>query len=202
MSEQPYSRNVFINCPFDEDYKPLMRAMLFTVIKSSCFPRLALERSDSSESRLDKIRELIDQSRYSIHDLSRIDLPDGDTFPRYNMPFELGLFFGCKYYGEQKHKNKMCLVFDKERYRYQQVLSDLSGSDIEDHDNEPELIVGKIRNWLSNSGINGLQHGKSIWVEYNVFRTQLETSLYNQGLTIDDITINDYIDFIRENYIS
>jgi len=176
--------------------------MLFTVIKCGCFPRLALERSDSSESRLDKIRELIHQSRYSIHDLSRIDLPDGDTFPRYNMPFELGLFFGCKYYGGQKHENKMCLVFDKDRYRYQQVLSDLSGSDIEDYDNEPELIVGKIRNWLSNSGINGLQYGKSIWVEYNVFRTQLEISLDNQGLTIDDITVNDYIDFIRENYIS
>ena len=54
----PFETNVFINCPFDDDFAPLLQAILFCVITMGFEPRLATERSDSGETRLDKIREL------------------------------------------------------------------------------------------------------------------------------------------------
>lgn len=39
-----FESNVFINCPFDDEYKPLLRALLFSVIDLGFEPRIALER--------------------------------------------------------------------------------------------------------------------------------------------------------------
>jgi hypothetical protein len=49
---------------------------------------------------------MIRECRYGIHDLSRIELNEAQ-YPRFNMPFELGIFFGARYIGtgEQKKKN-------------------------------------------------------------------------------------------------
>ena len=69
---EEFNKNIFVNCPFDEDYKPLLKSLLFTIIYCGFNPRIALERFDSGEGRLSKIKELIDSSIYSIHDLSRI----------------------------------------------------------------------------------------------------------------------------------
>lgn len=72
-----FDKNVFINCPFDEGYTPLLKALLFTIKKGGLSPRLALERWDSGEVRLNKIRELIELSQYSIHDLNRqMNIPE------------------------------------------------------------------------------------------------------------------------------
>ena len=43
-----YHQSVFINCPFDDDYKPLFQAMVFTVIRCGYLPRCAKEQDDSS----------------------------------------------------------------------------------------------------------------------------------------------------------
>ena len=66
-----FEKNVFINCPFDENYKPLLKVLIFSTIKIGLNPRLALERNNSAEIRLSKIKEILEQSKYSIHDLSR-----------------------------------------------------------------------------------------------------------------------------------
>jgi hypothetical protein len=50
--EADFKSNVFINCPFDEDYLPLLRPLLFTVVYLGFNPRIASERSDSAENRL------------------------------------------------------------------------------------------------------------------------------------------------------
>ncbi len=63
-----YESNVFINCPFDKEYHALLRPLLFTIIYLGYNPRIASERSDSAENRVDKICELIRDSNYSIHD--------------------------------------------------------------------------------------------------------------------------------------
>jgi len=67
-----FEQNVFINCPFDDSYLPLLRPILFTVIYLGFTPRIALERLDSGEPRINKIISLIEDSKYAIHDLSRI----------------------------------------------------------------------------------------------------------------------------------
>jgi len=76
-----FNRNVFINCPFDPDYKPMLRALLLTVIECGLEPRIATESGDSGEVRVQKIENLIRESRYSIHDISRIE-PLTESQPR------------------------------------------------------------------------------------------------------------------------
>jgi len=57
-------------------------------------PRCALEVQDSSENRLKKILRIIGECQFAIHDISRTDLDKKHQLPRFNMPFELGLFMG------------------------------------------------------------------------------------------------------------
>jgi hypothetical protein len=79
-------KNVFINCPFDNQYFPLLKALFFTIVYIG-LKSLISETSDSGEIRLHKIKDLMLESQYSIHDLSRIEpLKDGDL-PRFNMPY-------------------------------------------------------------------------------------------------------------------
>ena len=89
--------HVFINCPFDERYRPLFEALVFAVLVSGYKARCALEDSDGANIRFDKPRRLIAASPRSIHDLSRTEI-GGNELPRFNMPFELGLAMGAKYF--------------------------------------------------------------------------------------------------------
>ena len=66
-----FNHNVFVNCPFDPDYAPIMQAVLFCLVRFGFNPRIATEQSNAAEPRIDKICELIRASKYSIHDLSR-----------------------------------------------------------------------------------------------------------------------------------
>jgi hypothetical protein len=69
------SRNsdVFINCAFDDDYRPCFEATLFTVTISGYRPRCALEENDAGDIRFDKLRRLLAESDHTIHDLSRTE---------------------------------------------------------------------------------------------------------------------------------
>lgn len=84
-----FENNVFVNCPFDAEYKPLLDPLLFTIRYLGFQPRIALERSESGESRIAKIIELIEESKFAIHDLSRLKAKRKGEISRLNMPFEL-----------------------------------------------------------------------------------------------------------------
>lgn len=84
-----FDQSVFINCPFDEDYAPVLQAILFCVGLLGFSPRVATKRADGGETRLEKIRELIEERRFSIHDLSRCQARRKGEYFRLNMPFEL-----------------------------------------------------------------------------------------------------------------
>ena len=60
----PFERSVFINCPFDDDYAPLLQAISFCVVYLGFFPRLAPENADNAAARLDRSAELVRQSKY------------------------------------------------------------------------------------------------------------------------------------------
>ena len=158
-----FEQCVFINCPFDDDYMPMLRVLIFTVIQCGFRPRIATERSDSGEVRIKKILNIIGESKFSIHDISRIEpLKIGDL-PRFNMPFELGIDIGCRELGNGSFKTKRCLVLEKERFRYQKVLSDISGNDIKAHNGDPIRLVKVVRNWFAENGVFGLGSPKKIW---------------------------------------
>lgn len=90
-----YDVSVFINCPFDDDYRPLFYAVVFAVYDCGLVPRCSLEVSNAGNVRIHKIVSLIKDCRWGIHDLSRTELnPNG--LPRFNMPLELGIFLGAQ----------------------------------------------------------------------------------------------------------
>src|ERR1700744_6576762 len=89
-------RSVFINCPFDQEYQPLMRAACFAIMACGFAPRCALDFSDSGAVRIAEIVRMIADSDLSIHDISRVELDERSKLPRFNMPLELGADLGLR----------------------------------------------------------------------------------------------------------
>ncbi len=198
-----FDKNIFINCPFDREYYLLLRPLLFTVIYLGFTPRIALERSDCGEIRIAKICELIKDSKYSIHDLSRLKPASGDEFSRLNMPFELGLDIGCRIFSDNHLKNKKCLILETDKYRFMKAISDISGSDIKNHDNEPAKLVQQVRNWFAVNVIPDVRvHSPStIWYSFIGFTEGFYGKRKSEGFNNEDLDIMpipEYISFIEE----
>ena len=66
MADPQYNSNVFINCPFDAEYRTKLYAIVFTVYSCSFKPISALSEDNGADNRLQKIQNLIEKSRYSI----------------------------------------------------------------------------------------------------------------------------------------
>jgi len=102
------SKAVFVNCPFDEEFKPIFRAMIFAVISSGYNPRRTLDSTDGAEIRVSKIATMIGECDYGIHDLSRVEMRAAyrDSTCRWNWDCtsEHALFGSCR------HKRKRALI--------------------------------------------------------------------------------------------
>lgn len=182
-----FKDNVFLNCPFDQDYFPLLRPLLFTVIDLGLTPRIALERLDSGKPRFDKIVTLIRQSKYAIHDLSRIQSSKVGEFFRLNMPFELGLDVGCSLFKDGQWASKKCLILEAEKFRYQAAISDLSNSDIAVHGNQPVNVVTEVRNWLNTEAKLRARGPAAVWGRFNDFMADNFDVLTRRGFSNSDI---------------
>ena len=191
--------NVFLNCPFDDEYIEIRNALIFAVFDCGFIPRCALEDNDSGEVRFDKIQKIISECRFGIHDISRTEL-DGDTdLPRFNMPLELGVFIGAKRYGDKTQKVKKSIILDCEPYRYREFISDISGQDIQSHGNDPEQAITRIRNWLNtSSGRRTIPGGRAVVQRWRQFENDLSDMCAKIPIDIDELTYNDYANFISE----
>ena len=196
-----FEKNIFINCPFDDEYEELLRPLLFFIVYHDFTPQIANQTSDSSESRLQKICKLIKKSKYSIHDISRLRCSKNDEFYRLNMPFELGIDYAHRRIGQGRLQEKKLLVLEKERYDYQKALSDLAGSDIKHHGNEPTKIISRLRKWFVETlGSRGLKSPTKIWELFNEFMADFYRKRKEEGFSeedILDISIPEFIDNIR-----
>lgn len=194
-----YAYSVFINCPFDDRYLLMRNAMIFTVFDCGFIPRCALESDDSGEIRLSKITHLIEVSKYGIHDISRTEIDPTSNLPRFNMALELGVFLGARAFGKANQSHKNCLILDSEPYRYQAFMSDISGQDIQAHNDSPEKLITCIRNWLNNSSGRGMIPGGSVVLRrYTEFCKQLPEMCMNIPIETNELTYNDYCMFISE----
>ena len=182
-----FERNVFVNCPFDERFLPLLRPLLFTIIYLDLSPRIALERTDSGESRLDKILQLIRESKYSIHDLSRSEAAAVGELYRLNMPFELGLDYGSRLLGSARFRQKKTLVLESIPHRYKAAISDLSGADVECHYDEPYKVIGVVRNWLKSTCLPTAAGPARIEAAFTKFMTDDYNALTTEGFSAVDI---------------
>jgi hypothetical protein len=118
--------SVFLNIPYDATFERLFLAYIAGVSAFGFTPRATLE-IPFGERRLDRILSLIRQSRYSIHDLSRVQLDrKAPRTPRFNMPFELGLTVALE---RSVHPNHSWIVCETVAHRIKKSLSDLDGTD-------------------------------------------------------------------------
>jgi hypothetical protein len=175
------SSQVFINCPFDDEYRTLFRAIVFTILDCGLVPRCALEFEDA-DIRLNRIIHLIDECKYGVHDISRVQLDPAHGLPRFNMPFELGVFLGARRLGEERHKRKSLLVLERERYRYQIFLSDLAGMDIKAHSDSVDDVIRAVRDWLAGASRRTTLPGAAeIARRFQGFTTDFEAACADRG---------------------
>jgi hypothetical protein len=194
MPHPNYAKNVFVNCPFDDEYTPIFLAILFTIYDCVYEPRCSLESHDAGEVRIDKILRIIHESKLGIHDISRTELDATNNLPRFNMPFELGIFIGARRFGNPPHSDKYCLVLEKEQYRYHKYLSDIAGQDIKAHFGEIQKTIAVVRDWLNTETFGTIMPGPTkILGKYLSFSEALPEVCVSLGLDPEAIHYNDYI---------
>ena len=201
------SDHVFINCPFDENYANMFRACVFTVLDAGFIPRCALEVNDATQFRLSAILSLIDCCRYGIHDLSRVQLSSTSRLPRFNMPFELGLFYGAKHFGSSDHKRKKCLVLETKKYRYQRFISDISGVDVTPHADSLEKLILALRNWLvTASRRTTIPAGEKIKGRFDAFQSTIGEACRKNGIDYNAMPfielVQNMADWLKINQIT
>jgi hypothetical protein len=184
-----YDKQVFINCPFDESYRPLFQAIVFAVHACGMVARSALEVDNGAEVRIEKIFRIIAECRHGIHDISRTELDPASGLPRMNMPFELGLFLGARRFGDLRQQGKSCIIFDREKYRFQQFISDIAGQDIRAHGGDPAELIRAIRNALITTRPDGVHFtsGRRMAERFARFHDELPDLCSMLGLDRDDL---------------
>ena len=192
-------RDVFINCPFDDEYRPLFEALVFAVTAAGYNVRCALEDDDGANIRFEKLRKLIAVCPRTIHDLSRTGL-GGNDLPRFNMPFELGLAMGLKYFGPRSKRKNSALILIKKQYSLAGYLSDLAGNDPQAHEDDPKKLIRFVLRYLKRTPANRLLQGPgpaSMIGLFEEFKSALPTMAEKAERTVDEVhPFHDYPVFL------
>ncbi len=195
-----YTDQVFINCPFDEEYRPLFQALVFVVHACGMTARTALEADNGAEVRIEKIIRIIRECCHSVHDISRVELDAQFGLPRMNMPFELGLFLGAQRFGEGRNRKKTCIILDGEPYRFQKFLSDIAGQDIRAHRGSAVELIRVVRNALATTLPPDvlLHSGGTMAARYARFVEDFPLVCDVLGMDSDDLSYRDLSALIGE----
>lgn len=144
--------SVFINCPYDPDYRPTFETIVLATVCCGFIPRPALDSDGVSDSRLDRIYELIRECKYSIHDLSRCYGEGTRNLARFNMPIELGMAIAQNKRGSDSERSQheyLVLVPDDEPAS--KFASDLQGLDPKAYDLSQGPPLAEVMSWLVTS---------------------------------------------------
>jgi hypothetical protein len=134
---------VFLNIPYDDRFRRLYVAYVVGIVYLGLEPRVTLGLP-GGRRRLDRILELIEGCRYSIHDLSRVQLDrTPPRTPRFNMPFELGLAVAWAGLSPRRHE---WFLFETIPRRAAKSLSDLDGTDPNIHGGTVEGVMRELCN--------------------------------------------------------
>jgi hypothetical protein len=197
LGGKAYNESIFFNCPFDAAYKPIFDALVFAAFDCGYVPRCALETEDAGQVRIEKILKLIRSCKLGVHDISRTELDRHNRLPRFNMPFELGVFIGAARFGNQDQRHKVCLVLDRDPYRFQKFISDIAGQDIRHHGDDPEVAIRQLRDWLANLPRKDvLPGGGAIAERYTKFRKELPKILAKARILPKELIFADYTNIV------
>lgn len=186
-------QSVFVNCPFDKEYRPLFQALLWTILFCGFNVRCALDENSSGDVRLNKIISMIRASALSVHDLSRVQPDRKSGLPRFNMPLELGATIGLHHDGE-KVAGHYPLILDSEQSRYQKYVSDLSGVDIKSHGGTSKGVVVQVSEFLAHKVDRHLPSPTIINNGLRSFRAVLPDLARAERQTVRELR---YIDILR-----
>ena len=180
----------------------MFHAMVFAIYRCGFRSRCALEVRDSSEQRVRKIEKIISECPIGIHDISRTEPDKANNLPRFNMPFELGLFLGARAFGTGEQKKKTCLVLDSEPYRYQKFLSDIAGQDISSHEGRIDRLIDAVRNFLNAQfPERPLPASSVLHSDYLKFQGRLPELCAEAELNEDELEYIDYA-WLAADYVS
>jgi len=191
-----YENSVFINCPFDAEYRPIFEALVFAVFDCGFIARCALEFGGSGEVRIDNLTTLVRECKFGIHDISRTEVSRDSGLPRFNMPLELGMFLGAMKLGTSKQRQKECLILDRERYRFQRFISDIAGQDIQAHDGDYRIAIRRVRDWLNvtlDPSVVRIPGGTAMANRYDKYMMDLPALCEEVQLEPNELTFNDIV---------
>ncbi len=190
-----YENSVFINCPFDAEYRPIFEALVFAVFDCGFVPRCAYEFAGSGGARIENLVTLVRECKYGIHDISRTELSSKSKLPRFNMPLELGMFLGAMKLGTASQRRKECLIFDRAPYRYQKFISDIAGQDIQPHYGSFRTAIKRVRDWLNAvSDPSIVKPGGAVMVRrYEKYLLDLPAQCAAVHLEPDELTFSDIV---------
>jgi hypothetical protein len=122
----------------------------------------------ANATRLDRLRQLIASCRYSIHDLSAVEITARPfRVPRFNMPFELGLAVGIQLEGNAHE----CRVMEAIPHRLDQSLSDLRGFDAYIHNGTADGVIDAVRNMFAGIPRQPLNRRRDFRAVYETLAT-------------------------------
>ena len=115
------------------------------------------------------------------------------------MPLELGMFLGAKRFGVGPQRSKQCIVLDKQKYRFQRYISDISGQDVHSHQGKLQTLIEELASWLRNQSHDPkVPGGRKIAKEFASFRRKMPKICRTRGLEPDELTFADYADMVAE----
>jgi hypothetical protein len=140
---------VFLNIPYDREFEHLYVAYIVALNALDLRPKTTLG-IPSGERRLDRILTLIATCKYSVHDLSRVQLDrTAPRTPRFNMPFELGLAVAWSTMNPDRHNWIVC---ETQERRLLKSLSDINGTDPHIHQGTVKGLMREMCNAFVAAG--------------------------------------------------
>lgn len=141
--------SVFINCPYDPDYEDIFDALLFAAVICGFYPKSAMTPRESAKPRMERIAQTLRESKYSFHDLSRCKGGGDENLARFNMPLELGIAMGLKYFANDEADGHDWCLLVLSNSDYRRFVSDLAGYDPKEYDGHVDGAVQALMSWLS-----------------------------------------------------
>jgi hypothetical protein len=172
---QPNPNAVFLNIPYDEEFQTLYVAYIVGLYQLGLEP-FVTSGIPGGERRLDRVLALIQSCRYSIHDLSRIELSaTPPATPRFNMPLELGLTITWAKLHPKRHT---WFLWESTPRRLQKSMSDLDGTDPHIHFGTVNGVLTELRNAFVRDGAPSVQ---KMMATYRLVESNIERILAGAG---------------------
>lgn len=141
--------SVFVNCPFDPEFRTAFDAIVFSTVCCGFLPRCAIESGSVAIPRIERIVQALRASKYSIHDLSRCQGEGDANLARFNMPLELGIAMAESAAKRRLKDRHDWLLMVPRDHPYRHFISDLAGYDPTEYDGTPPGAVPAVMAWLA-----------------------------------------------------